>query len=141
MYEHYRLMKVGEELCASKSENLQECIRKQCLSYFSNYHISRLDELRIFLENDGWELCPVKPTFVATQLQEFKNLKPILNSSKNWNSSESSSLSENENCVTSSWLQRCLDGGTSPFDVGLDEIIDEDILANAGVKNLQFWIL
>ncbi|XP_033208336.1 syndetin isoform X2 [Belonocnema kinseyi] len=127
-----RLMKVGEELCASKSENLQECIRKQCLSYFSNYHISRLDELRIFLENDGWELCPVKPTFVATQLQEFKSLKPILNSFKNWNASESSSLSENENCVTNGWLQRCLDGGTSPFDVGLDETMDEDILANTG---------
>lgn len=127
-----RMMKIGEELCASRSENLQECIRKQCLSYFSNYHALRLDELRIFLENDGWELCPVKPTFAAMQLQEFKSLKPIFNSLRNWNASESSSLSENENCLSNGWLQRCLDGGTSPFDVGLDETMDEDILANTG---------
>ena len=88
------------------------------------------------MENDGWELCPVKPTFMATQLQEFRSLKPILNSFKNWNSSDSSNLSENENCMSNGWLQRCLDSGTSPFDIGLDETIDEDILANTGVNKL-----
>ena len=30
---------------------------------------SRLDELRMFLENEGWELCPVKSTFTILQLQ------------------------------------------------------------------------
>ncbi|XP_015588242.1 syndetin [Cephus cinctus] len=128
----HRLMEVGDELCGSPSENLQESIRKQSMSYFSHYHASRLDELRIFLENDGWELCPVKPTFMATQLQEFKSLKPVLNSYKVRNSPDGSNLSENGSSGAGGWLQRYLEAGTSPFNVGLDETADEDILANIG---------
>nr|XP_036875715.1 syndetin [Manis javanica] len=33
-----RLMQVGEEFCGSKSEVLQESIRKQSVNYFKNYH-------------------------------------------------------------------------------------------------------
>ncbi|XP_076633373.1 vacuolar protein sorting 50 [Colletes latitarsis] len=126
-----RLMEIGEELCGFKSENLQESIRKQSLSYFSHYHASRLDELRIFLENDGWELCPVKSNFVATQLQEFKSLKPSLNICKVWNSLDNSNVSENDNPMGLEWVQKYLEGGVSPFSIGLDDTMDEDIL----VKN------
>ena len=28
-----------------------------------------MDELRMFLENEGWELCPVKSSFSIMQLQ------------------------------------------------------------------------
>ncbi|XP_076168709.1 vacuolar protein sorting 50 [Ptiloglossa arizonensis] len=126
-----RLMEIGEELCGFKSENLQESIRKQSLSYFSHYHASRLDELRIFLENDGWELCPVKSNFVATQLQEFKSLKPSLNICKVWNSLDNSNISENDNPMGMEWIQKYLEGGVSPFSIGLDDTMDEDIL----VKN------
>uniref|UniRef100_A0A2K5VMU4 VPS50 subunit of EARP/GARPII complex n=1 Tax=Macaca fascicularis TaxID=9541 RepID=A0A2K5VMU4_MACFA len=63
-----RLMQVGEEFCGSKSEVLQESIRKQSVNYFKNYHRTRLDELRMFLENETWELCPVKSNFSILQL-------------------------------------------------------------------------
>lgn len=62
-------MEVGMEFCGSKSEELQNSIRKQSVNYFKNYHRSRMDELRIFLENEGWEICPVKPNFTILQLQ------------------------------------------------------------------------
>lgn len=127
-----RLMEIGEELCF-KSENLQESIRKQSLSYFSHYHASRLDELRIFLENDGWELCPVKSNFVATQLLEFRSLKPSLNNCKTWNSLDSSNLSDSDTS-TGIDLQKYLEGGSSPFTIGLDDTVDEDILVNDDVN-------
>lgn len=60
---------MGEEFCSSKSEDLQESIRKQSVNYFKNYHGQRLDELKIFLENEMWEICPVKPSFDILQLQ------------------------------------------------------------------------
>ncbi|XP_015437348.1 PREDICTED: syndetin [Dufourea novaeangliae] len=125
-----RLMEIGEELCGFKSENLQESIRKQSLSYFSHYHASRLDELRIFLENDGWELCPVKSNFVATQLQEFKSLNPSLSICKVWNNLDNSNVSENDNLLGIEWVQKYLEGGVSPFSIGLDDTMDEDILVN-----------
>ncbi|XP_031849318.1 vacuolar protein sorting 50 [Nomia melanderi] len=126
-----RLIEIGEELCGFKSENLQESIRKQSLSYFSHYHASRLDELRMFLENDGWELCPVKSNFVATQLQEFKSLKPSLNICKVWNNSDNSNVSENDNLLGTEWVQKYLEEGVSPFSIGLDDTMDEDILINS----------
>uniref|UniRef100_A0A0C9Q2V8 CCDC132_0 protein n=1 Tax=Fopius arisanus TaxID=64838 RepID=A0A0C9Q2V8_9HYME len=123
-----RLMEIGEELCDSKTENLQRTMKNQCSLYFSHYHASRLDELRIFLEHDGWELCPVKSTFVATQLQEFKSLRPALINCRSPDGS-----SDHDNSV-SGWIQRYLETDISPFDVGMDETMDEDILAT---KNLD----
>lgn len=69
MFFFSRLMQVGDEFCCSKSEDLQESIRKQSVNYFKNYHAQRLEELRIFLEHESWEICPVKPTFEILQLQ------------------------------------------------------------------------
>lgn len=53
----------------SKSDELLESIRKQSINYFKNYHSARLDELRIFFENEMWELCPVKSSFSILKLQ------------------------------------------------------------------------
>ena len=64
-----RLMQVGEEFSGAKSESLEESIRRQSLNYFRSYHRAKLDELRMFLENEGWELCPVKPSFSILMLQ------------------------------------------------------------------------
>ena len=64
-------MQVGEEFSGAKSESLEESIRRQSLNYFRSYHRAKLDELRMFLENEGWELCPVKPTFSILMLQVF----------------------------------------------------------------------
>lgn len=132
-----RLMEVGEEVCGSQTENLQKTMRNQCLLYFSHYHACRLDELRIFLEHDGWELCPVKSTFVATQLQEFKSLRPALINCRSWsNASDPDGSSEHDTSVFG-WIQRYLETDVSPFDVGLDETMDEDILANNMNLNLS----
>ncbi|KAL6266883.1 hypothetical protein P5V15_003711 [Pogonomyrmex californicus] len=133
-----RLMEIGEELCGFKSENLQESIKKQSLSYFSHYHASRLDELKMFLEHDGWELCPVKSDFMATQLLEFRSLKPSLNNCKAWNSLDSSTLSDSDNS-TGIDLQKYLEGGSSPFTVGLDDTMDEDILINDDVEQPAYF--
>uniref|UniRef100_A0A8C7GKZ1 VPS50 subunit of EARP/GARPII complex n=1 Tax=Oncorhynchus kisutch TaxID=8019 RepID=A0A8C7GKZ1_ONCKI len=61
---------VGEEFCDSKL--LQESIKSQSVNYFKNYHRTRLEELRMFLENETWDWCPVKSNFNITQLHEFK---------------------------------------------------------------------
>ncbi|XP_018366390.1 PREDICTED: syndetin [Trachymyrmex cornetzi] len=133
-----RLMEIGEDLCGFKSENLQESIKKQSLSYFSHYHASRLDELKMFLENDGWELCPVKSNFMATQLLEFRSLKPSLNNCKTWNSLDSSTLSDSDNS-TGVDLQKYLEGGLSPFTIGLDDTMDEDILMNDDIEQPAYF--
>jgi len=67
-----RLIAVGEEFCGSTSEDLHDSIRTQTVKYFKTYHRSRMDELRMFLENDAWELCPVKASFKIIDLSVSK---------------------------------------------------------------------
>lgn len=62
------MIAVGEEFCSSSSEDLHESIRKQTVKYFKTYHRTRMDELRMFLENEAWELCPVKASFKIVDL-------------------------------------------------------------------------
>ncbi|XP_074039810.1 vacuolar protein sorting 50 isoform X1 [Leptinotarsa decemlineata] len=139
-----RLILVGEEFCSSKSEDLQESIRKQSVNYFKNYHAQRLDELKIFLENEMWEICPVKPSFDILQLQEFKSFRYSLKNFKfnpqvsptminySTNSTEccSSNHSQDGSSIVGNYFVRYADHGT-PFDSRLDEtIIEEDILAS-----------
>uniref|UniRef100_A0A4W3KCL9 VPS50 subunit of EARP/GARPII complex n=1 Tax=Callorhinchus milii TaxID=7868 RepID=A0A4W3KCL9_CALMI len=81
-----RLMQVGEEFCGSKSEVLQESIRKQSVNYFKNYHRTRLEELRMFLENETWELCPVKSNFSILQLHVSNICQVYRPSGANFNS-------------------------------------------------------
>ncbi|XP_033120612.1 syndetin-like [Anneissia japonica] len=76
-----RLILIGEEFCGSKSEDIQKSIRTQTINYFKNYHRARMDELCIFLENEGWELCPVRVNFSIHHLQEFKFMQ-LLNSQR-----------------------------------------------------------
>ena len=64
-----RLIEVGHRFCGSASDTLQESLKLQCWSYFHAYHLARLEELRMHLENEGWARCPVKPTFRTLQLQ------------------------------------------------------------------------
>ncbi len=64
----YRLIKFGHCFCGSASDTLQESLKKKCWSYFHSYHLARLEELQMHLENEGWALCPVRDTFRAQQL-------------------------------------------------------------------------
>ncbi|XP_063219060.1 syndetin [Bacillus rossius redtenbacheri] len=139
----HRLIEVGEEFCGSKSEDLQNSIRTQSINYFRNYHKGRLDEVRIFLENEGWEICPVKPSFSILQIQEFRSLRHIL---KGWKPHEqptvqrscisspdcsSSNHSHDGSSVAGGYFAKYSDDAT-PFDIGCDDSQEEDILANLG---------
>lgn len=78
-----KLTQVAEIFCGDKSDFLQDFIKTQSVSYIKNYHRGRMEELKLFLENEGWEQCPVKSTFNVLNLQEFKQFKKYLNPSKN----------------------------------------------------------
>uniref|UniRef100_A0A673HB07 Syndetin-like n=1 Tax=Sinocyclocheilus rhinocerous TaxID=307959 RepID=A0A673HB07_9TELE len=126
-----RLMQVGEEFCGSKSEVLQESIKRQSVNYFKNYHRTRLEELRMFLENETWELCPVKYNFSIAQLHEFKFMgqcrSPSVSPSRQPESTEPVELS---------LFEQYLQGG-NPFEMQIDnkEEETEDVLASNGYES------
>uniref|UniRef100_UPI00398E3E47 syndetin n=1 Tax=Pristiophorus japonicus TaxID=55135 RepID=UPI00398E3E47 len=125
-----RLMQVGEEFCGSKSEVLQESIRKQSVNYFKSYHRIRLEELRMFLENETWELCPVKSNFSILQLHEFKFMRQ----------SRSPSVSPSKQYTTTSTAGSLFDqyqNGRNPFEQQTDGKDDEteDVLAANGYES------
>ncbi|XP_077446385.1 syndetin isoform X2 [Stigmatopora argus] len=124
-----RLMQVGEEFCNSKSEVLQESIKRQSVNYFKNYHRARLEELRMFLENETWELCPVKSNFNISQLHEFKFMdkcrSPSLSPSRK---NESTAIQIQEEL---SLFQQYLQEG-NPFEMHVEQKEEEteDVLAS-----------
>ncbi|XP_033950304.1 syndetin isoform X1 [Pseudochaenichthys georgianus] len=128
-----RLMQVGEEFCSSKSEVLQESIKRQSVNYFKNYHRARLEELRMFLENETWELCPVKSNFNISQLHEFKFMgqcrSPSISPSRQAVSSSSPAQDE------LSLFQQFLQEG-NPFELPTEkEEETEDVLASNGYES------
>uniref|UniRef100_A0A3Q4GSU3 VPS50 EARP/GARPII complex subunit n=1 Tax=Neolamprologus brichardi TaxID=32507 RepID=A0A3Q4GSU3_NEOBR len=129
-----RLMQVGEEFCGSKSEVLQESIKRQSVNYFKNYHRARLEELRMFLENETWELCPVKSNFNIAQLHEFKFMgqcrSPSVSPSRQAASSSSSAQEE-----LSLFQQYQREG--NPFEMHMEhkEEETEDVLASNGYES------
>ncbi|GAB1290525.1 Syndetin [Apodemus speciosus] len=126
-----RLMQVGEEFCGSKSEVLQESIRKQSVNYFKNHHRIRLDELRMFLENETWELCPVKSNFSILQLHEFK----FLEQSRSPSVSPSKQPSTTSSKPVTLFEQYC--SGGNPFEIQADHKDEEteDVLASNGYES------
>ncbi|XP_036411486.1 syndetin [Megalops cyprinoides] len=126
-----RLMQVGEEFCGSKSEVLQESVKKQSVNYFKNYHRTRLEELRMFLENETWELCPVKSNFNIAQLHEFK----FMGQSRSPSVSPSRQASA-ANVADTSLFQQYYQGG-NPFEMQIDNKEDEaeDVLASNGYES------
>ncbi|XP_056274549.1 syndetin isoform X2 [Pseudoliparis swirei] len=128
-----RLMQVGEEFCGSKSEVLQESIKRQSGNYFKNYHRARLEELRMFLENETWELCPVKSNFNIAQLHEFKFMgqcrSPSISPSRLAGSSTGPAQGE------LSLFQQYLQEG-NPFEMHEQkEEETEDVLASNGYES------
>ncbi|XP_004602239.1 syndetin [Sorex araneus] len=126
-----RLMQVGEEFCGSKSEVLQESIRKQSVNYFKNYHRTRLDELRMFLENETWELCPVKSNFSILQLHEFKFMEQSRSPSVSPSKQSASSTSK----TVTLFEQYC--SGGNPFEIQSNHKDEEteDVLASNGYES------
>uniref|UniRef100_A0A8D0Q3G9 VPS50 subunit of EARP/GARPII complex n=1 Tax=Sus scrofa TaxID=9823 RepID=A0A8D0Q3G9_PIG len=126
-----RLMQVGEEFCGSKSEVLQDSIRKQSVNYFKNYHRTRLDELRMFLENETWELCPVKSNFSILQLHEFK----FMEQSRSPSVSPSKQPSSTSSKTVTLFEQYC--SGGNPFEIQANHKDEEteDVLASNGYES------
>ncbi|ELU05654.1 hypothetical protein CAPTEDRAFT_184136 [Capitella teleta] len=119
-----RLIQVGEEFCDSQSEGLQDSLRKQSINYFRSYHRARMDELHMFLENEAWELCPVKASFSVLMLQEFKFLRQ---------KSKKTELNNSQDKLSDvGYFDRYADGG-SPFDIQTEEEETEDVMATNGV--------
>ncbi|XP_036594519.1 syndetin isoform X4 [Trichosurus vulpecula] len=127
-----RLMQVGEEFCGSKSEVLQESIRKQSINYFKNYHRTRLDELRMFLENETWELCPVKSSFSILQLHEFK----FMEQSRSPSVSPSKQPASSASSVAPTLFEQYCSGG-NPFEIQANSKDEEteDVLASNGYES------
>ncbi|XP_053202865.1 syndetin-like isoform X1 [Panonychus citri] len=72
-----RMMDIGSEFCDNNSTEFEETLHAKTVNYFNHYHKTRLDELRMYLENESWTVCPVKNGFQCFDLQEFKFLKPL----------------------------------------------------------------
>nr|XP_020469875.1 syndetin isoform X2 [Monopterus albus] len=129
-----RLMQVGEEFCGSKSEVLQESIKRQSINYFKNYHRARLEELRMFLENETWELCPVKSNFNIAQLHEFRFMgqcrSPSVSPSRQ--AASLTSPAEKELSLFQEYLQE-----GNPFEMHIEhkEEESEDVLASNGYES------
>ncbi|CAN9503877.1 unnamed protein product [Ophioblennius macclurei] len=129
-----RLMQVGEEFCGSRSEVLQESIKRQSVNYFKNYHRARLEELRMFLENETWELCPVKSNFNIAQLHEFKFMgqcrSPSVSPSRQ--TASSSSAAQEELSLFRQYVQE-----GNPFEMHIEhkEEETEDVLASNGYES------
>lgn len=142
------MIEIGEEFCGSKSNELEKSIRQQTVNYFKNYHTSKLEELRIFLENESWTQCPVRPSFNFLYLQEFKTLRnPIENYRKQKLSGKTNEKSENDyqsssnlstdgsSCLNFNYFSKHQDGSDTPFDSNFDDSFEDDsFLNNMGVS-------
>ena len=98
------------------SDTLQESLKQQCWSYFHSYHLARLEELKMHLENEGWALCPVKPTFKVLQLVEYRHLKE--RTVTNFRNAVSATPSKRS---SASPRKKSLKPLESPFDPNYDE--------------------
>lgn len=128
-----RMIEIGEEFCKSKSEGLQDSLKQQSLNYFKNHHRYRMEELRMFLENEGWELCPVKLSFSYVQLLEFRFMKSWMkspNSTLNFSTTEDSSGGGSG--MESSKRRYFMQSATkNPFDEKPDEDENEDFFTGS----------
>ncbi|XP_047136716.1 syndetin isoform X1 [Hydra vulgaris] len=75
-----RLITIGENFSmnSTSSQMLQDCLRVQTENYFKAYHRKTIEELHMFLENEAWELCPVKSNFTILDMQELHFIKTRL---------------------------------------------------------------
>lgn len=124
-----KLTQIGEVFCGDKSDVLEDFIKTQSVVYIQNYHRGRLEELKLFLENEAWEQCPVKSTFNLLNLQEFKQFKKYLNRSdgvvtKNQSENASSVTSQDDSVYVTKYFK--YDTSSSPFDMFRNENTTND---------------
>ncbi|XP_012938430.1 syndetin [Aplysia californica] len=130
-----RMIGIGEEFCGSKSEGLQDSLKQQSLNYFKTHHQVRLDELRMFLENEAWEMCPVKSNFNILQLMEFRFMRKWANSRHiipdNDSPREDSQDRSSPDPEVKGCLELYLEEG-NPFDKPVEDEEKEDVFSGSG---------
>ena len=92
------IIALGKAFCDSPSSSLVEAIRNLSLDYFKQFHKLRMDDLKIFLENESWELCPLPFNFTLEQFNEFSFLQSYFTESSldiHENNTSSSTISLN----------------------------------------------
>ncbi|VDK56265.1 unnamed protein product [Cylicostephanus goldi] len=67
----------GRTYFSHSSNELNASLEKQAGSYFTRYHAERMEELRMFLENECFTICPVSPQFTIFDLQDFSFLEEL----------------------------------------------------------------
>uniref|UniRef100_A0A914YYW9 Vacuolar protein sorting-associated protein 54 N-terminal domain-containing protein n=1 Tax=Panagrolaimus superbus TaxID=310955 RepID=A0A914YYW9_9BILA len=70
-----RFRKFGRRYFGNSCGEIAITLEKQTCLYFGRYHRERMDELKMFLENEVFALCPVPVQFTLFELQEFQFLK------------------------------------------------------------------
>uniref|UniRef100_A0A9L0TB66 VPS50 subunit of EARP/GARPII complex n=1 Tax=Equus caballus TaxID=9796 RepID=A0A9L0TB66_HORSE len=92
---------------------------------------TRLDELRMFLENETWELCPVKSNFSILQLHEFK----FMEQSRSPSVSPSKQPASTSSKTVTLFEQYC--SGGNPFEIQANHKDEEteDVLASNGYES------
>ncbi|KIH50493.1 hypothetical protein ANCDUO_19428, partial [Ancylostoma duodenale] len=73
MTNRFRLF--GRNFFGHSSNELILSLEKQTVSYFKRYHSERMEELRMFLENECFTICPVSQQFTIFDLQDFSFLE------------------------------------------------------------------
>ncbi|KFM70702.1 Coiled-coil domain-containing protein 132, partial [Stegodyphus mimosarum] len=123
-----RLIDIGEDFCGSRSEDLQESVRKQSVNYFRNYHRGFMEELRTFLEHESWEICPVHSAFSAVHLQEFRFLTRTCIRHQSFTSSPERTEKASSPSRRESFFKKNMES-YNPFEEKFEDDETEDILA------------
>ncbi|KAF8561878.1 hypothetical protein P879_07247, partial [Paragonimus westermani] len=78
-----RFVKMGEEFSGTLSPDLLEVLRASIHKFFRDFHKKHLERLRMFLENETWEMCPVKASFTVMDLHEFRSFPGLFRTDLN----------------------------------------------------------
>jgi hypothetical protein len=54
-----RFAEIGEEFIGGPAHKMRDNFKERSNAYFENYHKARMEELRVMLENELWNPCPV----------------------------------------------------------------------------------
>ncbi|CAL8071292.1 unnamed protein product [Calicophoron daubneyi] len=75
------LVNIGEEFAGNLATDLPEVLRNAIYKFFKDFHRKHLERLKMFLENETWELCPVKASFSVLDLQEYRTILSLFKNS------------------------------------------------------------
>ncbi|OQV16817.1 Syndetin [Hypsibius exemplaris] len=129
---------VGKEFGGVNSDALMDAVKQQASRFFNMYHRTKLEELHFFLDNESWEVCPMKSKFTCLDLWEFQFLRPrtqLPSGSSQSFVEKAAGDAGRESSHTSATTHFFLEFGSSgtPFDdLFRSEEQHEDVLVDSG---------